>query len=401
MKRTPREPQFSVVCCTVSSWAARHRAFGRRAGSGTTCTPHQVQAYVPFRRILFMVDPPRSPLLTDPHALLGTNLAPAHRELQLAEISSCFAGPLAKVRPLHAWIHGPPGSGKTFCVSHVLKHDVPPAAAVPVLVNCRERFTFLSTIEAILDVLKPLRSPQRTKERQLAILQQELTGRSAVIALDEVDCLPPAEMAELLHALAPLPKTSVLCIASSRMPLLELPEATRSRLAPRQILFPRYLPDEIATIVTSVAHRALAEGAWTKEAIERIADESYGDARRALALLKHAVQRALETGSPQLLPAHLVPGNFSHSHPKAEDLLAILSTHERLIFDLVSVRGPIPGPDLEQGYVVECSRRGIQPVASRTVNKYLAFLCQSGLLVREHGAGTSGWVYRAQRLSSA
>jgi len=343
-----------------------------------------------------MAAPASSSLVVDVEAFRGKVDHPLFREAQLAEIRSCFSGRVAEARPLHAWIHGPPGTGKTLCVRFLLDRHVPQTAAVPLYVNCRERFTCYAVIECLLDQLKPLRSPQKSRERQLSILRNMLAGRRSVIALDEIDVLPIQDAGDLLHHLCVLPRTAVLCVASSRQLLLDLPDAARSRLAPRQILFPRYQPAELRHILATQLERALRPGSWTAETLRNIVDHAYGDARRALILLRHAVQRAEEASAEQLRPEHLVASNYDHD-PHASDVLAHVSEHHRLLYELVRTRGPLAGTLLEPAYREACASRTHDPVATRTLVKYLGELCRRGILRRERGVGTSGWIYTVAR----
>lgn len=344
-----------------------------------------------------MAPKPDPSLVVDADEFLSPPSEPILRDHQLREIRASFTGELAKTRPLHCWIYGPPGSGKTLCVQHLLRKEVPKAGALPIYVDCRGRFSFLSVVEAILDIVRPLRNQQRTRERQLSILNQALTDRSSVVTLDDIDVLPAPELADLVHHLASLPRTSLVCISASRRPLLRLEGHARSRLAPRQILFPRYQPGEIHKILEAKAQRALAEGAWTAEVLHEIGDHAYGDARRAIALLRHMVQRAEEAGATAIGPEHLVRENFDHFTHEIEDQLAALGSHHQLLYDLAQAKGPLPGPVLEEAYESACERRSQQPVSSRTLNKYLAQLCTQGILTRERGAGTSGWIYGVRK----
>ena len=321
-----------------------------------------------------MTEPPHSPLGTNPEAFVNHSQKPLLRDVQLAELRSCFSGPLALVRPLHAWVHGPPGTGKTLCIRHLLEKEARQAGFLPLYVNCRERFTFLSVIERILDQVKPLRSTQRTKERLVAFLHQELRNRRAVIALDEVDVLTDEEAADLLHHLCAFPTTSVICIASSRHMLLRLPEAVRSRLAPRQVLFPRYQPEELRRILLPVIGRALPPNAWSPEALQVVVDHSYGDARRAIALLRHVIQRAEDAGARTLRPEHLQPSNFNHYDSRVEEQLGELSSHHRVLYDLVVAQGPISRPTLGIEYLTAYRGKEGNQVAPRTIDKYLVQL---------------------------
>ena len=338
-----------------------------------------------------------SSLVSDPDAFLGHSGEPLFRESQLAEIRGCLLGKLATVRPIHAWVHGPPGAGKTICVQYFLESGAKEAGHVPIYVNCRERFTFLSVIESILDKTKRLRSLQKSRVVQLGILREEFASQRTAVALDEIDVLPEQDVTDLIHHLTALSRTSLTCISSSRQALLKLPEAVRSRLAPRQILFPRYSPEETLGILVATAERALSGNAWTKEALQKIVDHSYGDARRSLALLRHAVQRAEEAGASVIQPEHLIPANFQHFHPDVEDQLALLSSHHQLLYELVRSLELVSGIGVDREYRQACEHKSKDPVSPRSVHKYLTQLCQLRILTRERGARTLGWIYRVAK----
>jgi Cdc6-like AAA superfamily ATPase len=331
--------------------------------------------------------------VSDPRPLTNHVLVPRFRDEQIKELTTCFLGTVAKVRPLHAWVHGPPGTGKTLCIRHVLRIAGDQKAAVPVYVNCRERFTFFAVLEAILGTIKPLRSPYRSREHQLSILREEFATRRAVIAIDDADVLPNKDLADLIYQLTSPPQVSLLCVAASRKALLSLPQEVLSRFSPRQVIFPRFSPEEIGSMVHDIVERALIAESCTSDVAALIAEQAYGDARRAMALLRHAVQRAEEEGAQQIGARHLRPPNLMHFSPQAEDVLASLSSHHRVLHDIVASRTRISAVDIEAAYSVHCSTQGIPSVASRTVAKYLAELCSQRVLDREHGSGSAGWVY--------
>lgn len=342
-----------------------------------------------------MLRPRRESLVLDERAFIKCEGRPTLRDFQLEEIKSCFSSESSRAKPINVWLHGPTGTGKTLCVRYLLENEARPCGVMPVYVNCRERFTFLAVVEAILDSVKPLRAAQRTREYQLSILQEVLKERKSVIALDEIDIIKQKDIADLLHRLCSLPSTSIICIAPTRQPLLSLPETIRSRLGPRQILFPRYEHEEVMAILAWTAEKGMRSGTWTRDVLEKIVNNSYGDCRRALSLLRHSIQRAEDSGDAQLKPEHIEVSNSNHTKPNLEDRFVPLSSHHRMLYDIAKSLGPIPGPDLEREYCKACREKTIEPVAPRTISKYLNMLCRRKLLDRQRGAGTSGWIYRA------
>lgn len=347
-----------------------------------------------------MLRPRYETLVLDEKVFLRHEGRPIQRECQLNEIRNCYSPESFNPHLSHAWIHGPAGSGKTYCVRYLLENGIRPLGFLPIYVNCRERFTFLSVVEAMLQFVKPLRAAQRTREYQLSVLRSSLEKRKVVIALDEIDVLKHQDVADLLHRLCSLPNASIVCIAPTQNLLQKLPETTRSRLDPRRVLFPRYSHGEIIAILLQIVEQGLRSGAWTREALDRISDHSFGDARRAVNLLKNAICRAEEFGDSRLMVRHLEFSQPGYGQLSLEDRLGILSSHHRLLYNLVRSNGPIPGPGIESEYRRLCEKNNLDPIATRTISKYLNTLCRQRVLTREHGAGTPGWIYRAARTAS-
>lgn len=331
-------------------------------------------------------------LVADPSALAGDLGPPSHRDAQLADLLPCFK-PLDGLRPLHAWVHGPPGSGKTYCVQHLQRTVANPAGVPSVFVNCRQRPTAYAIFEQVLDELRPLRSPVRALATQLELLRETLGQKRAVVILDELDTLSIKDASEVLHHLTALPGVSLVCIGADRSALQRLPESIASRLVPRQVLFPRYQPDECHALLSLAATQGLKPGACTPAVLETIVSHAYGDARRALAILQHGVARAEQDRVDRVEPRHLLLSNFSVAH-LTPDERPELSLHHHLLLDLVRQRQPVSGSALEAAYQEACVMEQREPVAHRTVTEYLALLCRLRHLTREHGPGTSGWIYR-------
>ena len=333
-----------------------------------------------------------SALVTDPESLSGDLGLPLHRDAQLQDLLPCFK-PMDSLKALHAWVHGPPGSGKTYCLRFLQDSAAKPAGIPSVYVNCRQRPTAYSILEHVMDEIRPLHSPIRAMATQLELLREALGQKRAVLVLDEIDTLSPKDAGEVLHHLTGLPAVSLVCVGADRAALLHLPESIISRLVPRQVLFPRYQPGEVRALLSLATTRGLRAGACNPAVLETIVLHAYGDARRALAILRHGVARAEQDGASQVEPSHLVLTNFSSDHADLDER-SQLSSHHRLLVEAVRQRQPVSGAALETAYQETCAREQREPVAHRTVTEYLTVLCRLGLLAREHGPGTAGWIYR-------
>lgn len=113
-------------------------------------------------------------------------------------------------------------------------------------------------------------------------------------------------------------------------------------------------------------------------------------------ILRHGVERAREADSPTLDPSLLLLSNFSHDHLRNEERLSRLSTHERILLDLVARHEPVEAAVLGERYRDALAERSLPAFAHRTLGDYLRGLCERGYPAREHGPGTPGWIYRVR-----
>lgn len=339
-----------------------------------------------------MLGPKKSSLVVNADSFYKHESLPLHRNHQISEIKNCFFSRNNEIK-LNAWISGPPGSGKTLCIKYLLNKEVRSLGFVPIYINCRERFTFLSIIEKILDKVKPLRSQSRIRGQQINILKKTLSNKKTVIALDEIDVLPDRDASDLLHHLTSIQNIVLICISTSTQLLKRLPENDQSRFSPRYVFFSKYNNHEIMEIIKSVAKKCLRQGVWSNNLIENIAKKSKGDARRGIALLKHSVLRAIENKSDMIRLEHLEKDVFNEQESRINKYINKLNSHQKTLFKIVQTKTSIHSNHLEEIYRKTCNQKGLKPISSRTINKYLNTLCQHKFLCREHGAGTPGWIY--------
>jgi Cdc6-like AAA superfamily ATPase len=143
-----------------------------------------------------------------------------------------------------------------------------------------------------------------------------------------------------------------------------------------------------------MATAALGKGKCTGETLDMLSEHSYGDARRALALFRHSVQRAEEANAKKLTPNYVVWSNYEHYRIETEEMEDILSSHESILYEAIKKLAPVTASRIEKFYINECDKRRMERQSSRTVRKYLTRLCQIKIIKKERGAGTSGWIYR-------
>ena len=321
---------------------------------------------------------------------------PLGREPQIAELHTCVRPMLQGRRPVNAWLHGSPGSGKTTVARWVVDETCSSPVRIGVYVNCWQHRTLYSVLQAIIDELRILRAEAQDTELKFDRIRQALRGRPAVVILDEIDRPMPSQREEIIYGLLNLPNTGVVCLANSRQALATLDERVRSRLSPAVIEFPAYSDEQVAEILADRARHALMHGSWSPDIIRHIAAAAEGDARMAIQALRQAAASAEQTGSEGIDSQSVHHFLRQWQTVQQEAKLAGLSEHERIIQRLVAEHAPVSTTRLRELYIAHCRKHDLAPMARRTFSKYLSRLSACGILeVARQPAGSGGRIVRA------
>lgn len=248
-------------------------------------------------------------------ALIPNNTSPTvvGRETELERIASAVR-PLARGNhPDNLLIYGPPGVGKTMCVTHVLNELESETRVKQVSINCWQHNTRPSLLSKLLIELG-YATPRKGKpvDQLLPLIQEWLDkNRSVAVTLDEFDRLDDA--AEVVYDLAQAGEHADnglgLVLVSNKQPSeLTLESRSQSRLNYRSLAFRPYDTDELLEILEYRAERAFQSGAVSDYVLELIADtvaDESGDCRQALTMLLRAGRKANQENADTVMPRHV------------------------------------------------------------------------------------------------
>jgi Cdc6-like AAA superfamily ATPase len=139
--------------------------------------------------------------------------------------------------------------------------------------------------------------------------------------------------------------------------------------------------EEIGDILRGRADAGLTQDAVDEGTLGVIADLAAGDARLAIALLRRAAERAETEGLDSLSPGLVEAVSDSATTEVHDRNVALLSTQQRLLYEIISESGRISAAELHSRY----EERSSSPKARSTRRRYLSSLERYGL-IEQHGA---------------
>lgn len=299
-------------------------------------------------------------------------------------------------RPISAWLYGPAGTGKTTIARKVADQVCSSQYRVSLYVNCWERPTLYSVVQALCEQLRILGADAQDTNVKLARLRQVLKEKTVLIILDEIDRPMPKERESLIYNLLQLPKTGVFCISSDTTAFFELDTRVRSKLSPAQIHFPKYSTPEIKAILAERSTDALAAETCTESILQKIASHAGGDARAGLSILLKTAIAAEQDRADNITAKHIPGDTTAWQQLEKRSRIESLPQHQQLIYTLAKKHGKISSTKLRRLYLLNCHSQSIEPIPQRTFSRYLARLAQDNFLsIEPQAVGGHGRLVKA------
>jgi len=302
------------------------------------------------------------------------------RDFQIEELTSCLRPSLNGKKPIHAWLFGRPGTGKTLVARLVLRRLSKEGTLGGIYVNCWEQNSYYSVLDKLVRELRILGAEKLNTSFKLERFRLFVGSRPFVIILDEIDQARRMERDSILYNLCGIGNIGLICISNSAETFLSLDERIKSRLSARHIEFVCYSPGRLTDILRQRAEFGLAPGSWDDAVIGKIVQFAAGDARIAIRALRNAALNAEADGSSSIGMEHVLAGQTSASDFRKETLLAKLSSHHRLLYELVRQRSEINSGELWEAYLERCRAENKPAIALRTFSEYMNRLIELELV---------------------
>jgi cell division control protein 6 len=327
-----------------------------------------------------MIDEPT--VITNPDLLNETYVPPniPAREPQINELAFCLSPAVKKKKPMHAWVFGKPGTGKTLIAKFILRKIEKEGFVNGIYINCWENNTYFSVLDKLIREMRILAGEKKYSFFKRDRLEQHIGNRPFIIVLDEIDQPVSKERDSIIYNLCNIGNVGLICVCNSRSVLYSMDERIKSRLNARQIEFIPYTEDDLSYILKQRAEFALYPGTWSDKTLSRIAELAEGDARVAIQTLKNAAYNSENDFCRQIEEKHIQAGYNSAKDLKKTYLLNKLTTHHRMLYEIVKERREINSGELWETYLERCKAENKPAIALRTFSEYMNKLIELDLV---------------------
>lgn len=305
------------------------------------------------------------------------------REKQIKELVFCISPTIKGGNPIHVWIYGKPGTGKTATCKFFLnkmdkEHNIP-----GLYINCWRNNSFFAILDKIVRELRILGAEKLNTSFKLERFQNYLKNRPFILLLDEIDKLPKKDKNNILYNFCNMGNLGIIAICNDRYVLYGLDKRVKSRLNPQQIKFPVYGEEDLLQILSRKAISSLAPGSYNSSILKEIVRVADGDIRVAIQTLKNAAYLAEKENTSSIEIEHVLKENNSTKKLKNNYILERLTVHHRIFYNLIKENKEILSGKLWEMYLKKCYSKKIKPVALRTYAKYLKKLIEVDLIKSE------------------
>lgn len=322
-----------------------------------------------------------------------------HREEQISQIAKILAPSLRTERPSNIFIYGKTGSGKTLTVQYTAREisKIAQRENIPlkfIYMNCKLKKVADTEYRLIAEIARHLgKSIPPTglpTDEVYNIFYKAITQEKKIIIiiLDEIDQLVKKIGDEVIYNLTRIntelkeSQLSIIGISNDVMFADNLDPRVKSSLSEEEIVFPSYNALQIQDILKKRCMEAIKEGVLEDGVIAKCAAyaaREHGDARRALELIRVAIEIAERKGMTNITLKEI---DESEEKIEKDRVVDIITTQPKqfqiVLYSILAIadkkkdNSPIFTGDIYTIYRELCTKTNLRPLTQRRVSDVIS-----------------------------
>jgi len=315
-----------------------------------------------------------------------------YRDKEVNKIAGILAPCLKQEKPSNLFVYGNTGTGKTMVVRYVTDKmgEISNQKNIPlkiIYVNCKLKRVADTEYRLIAQLAhffgKAIPSTGLPTEEVYRIFYESVEKQQGVvlIILDEMDQLIKRTGDGILYNLTRIneelknSKITLLGISNNSTFMEDIDVRVKSSLSEEDIFFPPYNALEIQGILKERSETAFKSGVVEPGVIEKCAAyaaREYGDARKAIELLRVAGEIAERTKRKTISTEHIDEAEEKLERDKVLDIIKTQPKQfQAVLFSILSLRKsntPTYTGEIYNLYKIICFKVGLRPLTQRRVS---------------------------------
>jgi len=329
-----------------------------------------------------------------------------HRAEQVEAIASILAPALRGEKVSNLFLYGGTGSGKTLSVQHVGERLTEKMKQIGednlkfIYINCKLKKVADTEYRIIAQLIKSLKGNIPFTGLPLNAVYSKFMEmiddkkQVIILVLDEIDQAVKKINDSFIYTLTRMnselknAQISLIGISNSLTFMENIDPRVKSSLGEEELLFPHYNALQLQDILRQRAENAFKEGVLDEGVIAKCAAyaaRGYGDARRALDLLRVAGELAEREGAKKIELKHIDTANQKIEKDKMLDVIEGQSIQfQQVLYAIMNLekkgRGSIFTGDVYNAYQEICNKTKNEILTQRRVGDIIAEFDMLGVI---------------------